>query len=75
MTRPGVAGSLRVGPDYAELKEEAPDLRALSDRVGALEHQIQEVLRRLERLEGQSKPPDARIEGGREVPRSGANAQ
>jgi hypothetical protein len=44
---------------------DAPDPRSLSDRLQAVEQQIQGMLQRLERVEGQVKSLDARVGGGR----------
>ena len=45
---------------YTTLQE----ARSLSDRIQTLEQQMQEVLKRLEGLEGQAKSFDVRIGGG-----------
>jgi RNA polymerase sigma factor (sigma-70 family) len=74
-TTSAAAGRPGANQNYAGFKVDYQAPRELSDRVQAIEQQIQGILRRLDRLEGQSKPPDAGIEGGREVPRSRANAQ
>jgi RNA polymerase sigma factor (sigma-70 family) len=57
--RRGPAGTGPMGGPPGGLPVYPLDARELSDRVLAIEHQIQGILRRLERLEGQSKPPDA----------------
>jgi hypothetical protein len=63
---PSVALSRLLGERYAT-KEDAPDPVPLSDRVQAIEQQIQEILQRLGQVEEQLKSLDARIGGVRGV--------
>jgi hypothetical protein len=69
-SEPQVAESTAVGRFFVALKEDAPDSRPLSDRLQAVEQQIQGMLQRLERVEEQVKSLDARIGGGRGVRRT-----
>jgi RNA polymerase sigma-70 factor (ECF subfamily) len=62
-TRP----ELRWSVDFVDPR----DSRSLSDRMQALEQQMQDVQKRLGQLEGQMKSLDARVGGGAVVPDGG----
>jgi hypothetical protein len=67
---PGVTKLVTVDQYFTASKEDGLDPRSLSDRMQAVEQQIQEILQRLGQTEEQLKSLDARIGGGRGVRRS-----